>query len=173
MQHGGVPDIAAPFDVYRSVVRPEWIDFNGHFNAGYYMVVFDDAISPWMDFIGLGDAHREREQVTTFSAESHITYVREVGEGTELSVTTQLLAFDRKRIHAIQIMHDLGEGFIAATNEVMSLHVSEKTRKVSEMHDDVYDRLGQVWRAHEVLSIPPQVGKVMTVPGWKGPDHDG
>lgn len=155
------------------MVRPEWIDFNGHFNAGYYMVVFDDAISPWMDFIGLGDAHREREQVTTFSAESHITYVREVGEGTELSVTTQLLAFDRKRIHAIQIMHDLGEGFIAATNEVMSLHVSEKTRKVSEMHDDVYDRLGQVWRAHEVLSIPPQVGKVMTVPGWKGPDHDG
>ena len=33
--------IPAPFDRYRTSVRPEWIDNNGHMNMGYYVVVFD------------------------------------------------------------------------------------------------------------------------------------
>jgi len=38
-----VSDLAAPLDRYRDVVRPEWIDHNGHMNMGYYLVVFDFA----------------------------------------------------------------------------------------------------------------------------------
>ena len=34
-------EIPAPFDRYRTVVRPEWIDHNGHMNMGFYLVVFD------------------------------------------------------------------------------------------------------------------------------------
>ena len=43
--------LAAPLDVYRDVVRPEWIDNNGHMNVGYYLVVFDyatDAFFRWL-----------------------------------------------------------------------------------------------------------------------------
>ena len=36
-------DLAAPFDGYRDLVRPEWIDHNQHMNMGYYVVVFDFA----------------------------------------------------------------------------------------------------------------------------------
>ena len=46
-------EIPAPFVGLQTEIKPEWIDFNGHFNAGYYMVVFDDAVGPWMDFVGL------------------------------------------------------------------------------------------------------------------------
>jgi acyl-CoA thioester hydrolase len=139
-------------------------------NAGYYMVAFDDAISPWTRFFGMTDEHRAEHEVTSFSAENHITYERELNEGTNLGVTTQLLAYDRKRIHAFQLMHNLDEGVIAATNEVMSLHISEATRRVSEMHDDVFARLGLVWEAHRHLERPAQVGRVMGVPGWTGLD---
>src|SRR5207244_245802 len=34
-----VSDLAAPLDVYRDVVRPEWMDHNGHMKVGYYLVV--------------------------------------------------------------------------------------------------------------------------------------
>ena len=155
------------------MVRPEWIDFNGHMNAGYYLVVFDNAISPWTRFIGMTDEHRAKTRVTSFSAENHVTYDRELREGTNLGITTQLLGYDRKRIHAMQLLHNLDEGVIAATNEVMSLHVSEDTRRVSPMADVVYERLGQVWEAHRGLEVPSQVGRVMGVPGWTlgiGPD---
>lgn len=162
-----VDDKARPFDGHNDVVRKEWIDFNGHFNAGYYLVCFDDAIESWMDFIGVGRSHRDRHSVTTFSAQNHVTYLREVSEGANLAVTTQLLGFDRKRIHAMQVMWNTDESFVAATCEVMSLHVSEETRRVSEMHDEVYERLSEVWDTHGKLKAPQQVGQVMSVPGWR------
>ena len=73
-----------PFEGYSAVVKPEWIDFNGHFNAGYYLVCFDDAVESWMDFVGLGRAHRDLHAVTTFSAQNHVTYLREVHEGAPI-----------------------------------------------------------------------------------------
>ena len=149
---------------HEEVVRPEWIDYNGHFNAGYYMVCFDEALEPLMEHIGLGPEHREKHSVTIFSAENHITYIREVREGTNLSVSTQLLGVDRKRIHALQTMWNSDENFVAATCEVMGLHVSEKTRRVSEMHEDVYSRLQSMLLEHSEFPTPPQVGHQMSVP---------
>ncbi|MFI5326964.1 MAG: thioesterase family protein, partial [Candidatus Rokuibacteriota bacterium] len=43
---------------YTCLVRPEWIDNNGHMNMGYYVVVFDLATDEWMRRIGLDAAHR-------------------------------------------------------------------------------------------------------------------
>ena len=41
-------DLAAPFDGYRDIVRPEWIDHNRHMNMGYYLVVFDFATDEFL-----------------------------------------------------------------------------------------------------------------------------
>jgi len=46
----------------------------------------------------------------------------------------------------------------------MSLHVSEETRRVSEMSEAVYERLTEIWLLHRDLSVPPQVGHQMGVP---------
>ena len=97
--------IPAPFDGYRDVVRSEWIDHNRHLNMGYYVVVFDLATDAWLDFIGLDLHSKASQEVTTFSLESHVLYLREVGEGDELRFTTQLLDFDEKRIHYFHQMH--------------------------------------------------------------------
>ena len=31
-------EFEAPFDQHRDVVRPEWIDYNGHMNVAYYVL---------------------------------------------------------------------------------------------------------------------------------------
>src|SRR2546428_654047 len=62
--------IPAPFDVYRDVVRPEWIDHNGHMNMGYYLVAFDLATDEWLRYVGLDEAYREAHRVTTFCLEA-------------------------------------------------------------------------------------------------------
>ena len=89
----------------------------------------------------------------------------EVHEGAHLTVSTQLLGFDWKRIHAMQIMVNNDDEYVAATCEVMSLHVSEETRRVSEMHPDAHARLEEIWESHKELETPPQVGQVIGVPG--------
>ena len=151
--------LRAPFDEYRDRVRPEWIDENQHLNMGFYVVVFDYATDAWLDHIGLDHAHKRSEQVTTFTLEAHVNYLHEVGEGDPLRFTTQLLGFDEKRIHYIHQMFHEAEGFLAATNELMSLHVSETTRRAAPMAAPVQVRLGQLLETHAALAPPPQAGR--------------
>lgn len=153
----------APFDQYRDVVRPAWIDHNGHMNMGYYLVVFDFATDVFLDAIGLDRAHRQAAQVTTFCLEAHITYEAEVGEGDPLRFTTQLLAHDAKRIHYVHKMYHAEEGYLASTNELISLHVSRQTRRGAPMADAVLGRLAAMQASHAKLEVPPQVGRVIGV----------
>ena len=153
--------IAAPFDAYRDVVRSSWVDRNGHMNMGYYVVVFDYATDAWLDFIGLSRSYKASHGVMTFSLESHVTYRRELREGDELRFTTQLLNFDEKRIHYFHQMLHAGEGYLAATNELMSLHVSRQTRRSAPMAREILEWLEEIQSAHQALLIPPQVGRVM------------
>jgi acyl-CoA thioester hydrolase len=152
-------DIQAPFDVYRDRVRPEWIDHNGHMNMGYYLVVFDFATDEFFRSIGLDEAHRCSSRVTTFCLEAHVTYHREVREGDPLRFTTLLLGHDAKRLHYIHLMYHAAEGYLAATNELMSLHVSEETRRGAHMAPDILERLRLMQAAHDRLERPSQVGR--------------
>ena len=154
-------DLAAPLDRYRDVVRPEWIDHNGHMNVGYYLVVFDFATDEFFRWVGLDEAYRTARGITTFCLEAHVTYHREVRSADPLRFTTLLLGHDAKRIHYIHAMYHARDGYLAATNELMSLHVSAATRRSTPMGDDVLARLAAIQKAHDALPRPPQVGRVM------------
>ena len=153
--------IDAPFDAYRDVVRPEWIDSNQHMNVGYYLVVFDLATDEFMRWIGLGQDYRRARAVTTFCLEAHVTYHREVRQGDPLRFTTQLLEHDAKRLHYIHLMHHATDGYLVATNELMSIHIALATRRSAPMASDVLDRLAAIQKAHDALLRPSQVGRVM------------
>jgi acyl-CoA thioester hydrolase len=153
--------IDAPFDRYRDVVKPEWIDHNRHMNMGYYLVVFDLATDEFFRWIGLGAEHRQARRVTTFCLEAHVTYHREVREGDPLRFTTQLLSHDAKRLHYIHCMFHATDGYLAATNELMSLHVALETRRGAAMAPEILARLAAVQEAHDRLARPTQVGRVI------------
>jgi acyl-CoA thioester hydrolase len=154
-----VKDLAAPFDRYRDVVRPEWIDHNGHMNMGYYLVVFDFATDEFFRWVGLGEAHRTARNVTTFCLEAHVTYHREVRSGDPLRFTTLLLAHDAKRIHYLHAMYHATEGYLASTNELMSLHVDLGTRRGAPMAPEVTARLAAIQAGHDKVERPPQMGR--------------
>jgi len=154
-------DLAAPLDRYRDVVRPEWIDHNQHMNVGYYLVVFDYATDEFMSWVGLDAAHRAARAITTFCLEAHVTYHREVREGDPLRFTTHLLGHDEKRLHYIHAMFHAEDGWLAATNELMSLHVSRATRRAVAMAPEILARLAAIQRAHDALPRPPQAGRAI------------
>ena len=154
-------DLAAPFDAYRDVVRAEWIDSNEHMNVGYYLVVFDFATDEFLRWTGLDDEHRATRGVTTFCLEAHVTYHREVRAADPLRFTTLLLGHDAKRIHYFHAMYHATEGYLAATNELMSLHVSRATRRAAPMAGEVLARLAAIQQAHDALPRPPQVGRAI------------
>jgi acyl-CoA thioester hydrolase len=153
--------IVAPFDGYRDVVRPEWIDSNQHMNVGYYLVVFDFATDAWFEHVGLDGEHRHTHGITTFALEAHVVFVREVRAGDPLRFTTRLVAHDPKRLHYFHEMYHATDGYLAATNELVSLHVSQATRRGAPMAPAILERLARIQAAHDTLPMPLQVGRRM------------
>ena len=154
----------APLVLHRETVRPEWIDYNGHMNVAYYVLVFDRACDAFLDHIGMDEAYRARTGGTTFAVECHITYQREVELGDPLRFASWLIAHDEKRFHHFHQMFHAEEGFLAATSEWLSLHVDLATRRVAAMAPQVHARLAEMQALHDALPRPPEVGRVVGMP---------
>lgn len=146
--------------LHQDVIRPEWIDYNGHLNLAYYVLLFDYATDELLNYIGLTETYREQRQASTFSAEIHVNYLRELKLGDQVHITTQLLDFDEKRIHYFHRMHH-GQGWLAATNELLSLYMDMRLRKVAAMPEEILNNLEELRRQQERLPRPEQAGSVI------------
>lgn len=154
--------IPVPFAAARERVRPEWIDYNGHMNVGYYHVAFDNAAEPFFEFLGLTQAFRAQHGSSTFALESHLNFLREVKAGDELRFEARLVDFDAKRIHFYQEMFHAQEGYCAASYESLSVHVSMQTRRTAPMPPALQERLAAIKAAHAVLPRPWQLGHAIS-----------
>ena len=155
--------IAAPFVCKKEVILPEWIDYNGHMNVAYYVLVFDHATDDFFDFMGLTAEYRAAGNISAFTAEMHVNYIREVKEGDEVLVTTQLLGYDEKRFHYFHSMYHAEQSYLAATSELLCLYVDMNERRVAPMPSVIMDRLAEIKQSHAALPVPEEVGSVMKV----------
>jgi acyl-CoA thioester hydrolase len=153
----------APLLLHNETVQPEWIDYNGHMNLAYYVLIFDHATDAFLDYIGMTEQFRNSQQSSTFAAELHVTYEQEIGVGDEVNVTTQLLGFDEKRIHYFHHMYNKLDGKLVATNELMSLYMDMKQRRVGVMPMPIQEKLGDIQKAHSVLARPEQASRVIGI----------
>ncbi|MBZ9601791.1 thioesterase family protein [Phyllobacterium chamaecytisi] len=147
--------------LYRSApiaMEKEWIDYNGHLNMAYYNVVFDRGGDEFLAELGFGPKYAAERKLTIYTAEVHICYVQEIHLDHIVTVTSQLIDFDAKRLHTYnEIVHQ--DGWVAATAEVMSLHVDMNGPKVVPFPDDILPTLERYKEAHSKLPIPARVGR--------------
>ncbi|MEM7438206.1 MAG: thioesterase family protein [Pseudomonadota bacterium] len=139
-------------------VEPQWIDYNGHLNMAYYNVLMDRGADQLFATFGFGPDYRETTNHTTFSAESHVCYLREVHEGDLVYVTSQLLDFDEKRFHFYQeLYHE--DGWLSATAEGLGLHIDMSGPRVAPMAEATMNALRDVQAAHQALPWPERAGR--------------
>ena len=153
------PPIPAPFVQDGLRVRPEWIDVNRHMNIAYYVLVFDQALDHAFPGMGFELDRLKPINGSAFTAELHVTYLRELEEGDPIRVTTQLLEFDDKRCRFLQCLYHAGEDYLAATQEWLMLFVDLGSRRVAAMPAWLLQRLAAVKAAHAGLPVPPVVGR--------------
>ena len=101
--------------------------------------------------LGITSEYINVSRGSTFAVECHVTYQRELNEADPYEVTSQLLAYDEKRIHQFQRLYHSREGYLAATAEWMNLHVDLETRRVSRWPDSILDRMGDFARQQDDL----------------------
>ena len=101
--------------------------------------------------------------MTTFVGDMNVTYIREVVEGDPMRFTTQLLEFDAKKFRYFHSMYHAEEGFLAATNELLSLHIDLDSRRVGPMSDGILQQLQAILEAHAALPTPEGAGRVLAM----------
>ena len=139
----------------RFTVKPEWGDYNGHMNMGFYLVALDHiSTDAFFDHLGVGVEYVKTQNKSLFTLGTNLDYIQEVFEGDPIRVTTQVLDFDAKRLHYIHTMYHAEKGFLSATNECLSIHVDLASRKSAPFSDDLQKRLGDLLDAHQKLGVP-------------------
>lgn len=150
-------------DLHRESVRSDWVDYNGHMNVAYYVLIFDHATDTFLEHIGLDLLHRETTKNSVFVAEAHLTYEKEVLEGDNLRISTQILDADEKRIHIFHRMHmEYGDDLVA-TNELMILGVNLTTRRVEPFAKELMVNLRSMLENHSGLPSPEQAGRMIGI----------
>jgi acyl-CoA thioester hydrolase len=156
------PAVPAPVTT-RLDILPAWTDLNGHMNVAYYVLAFDRATDALYDALGIGWSYLERERKSLFTLAMNVDYLREVFAAGSVRIESRLLDHDHKMIHYFHAMVDARDGWLAATNELVAMHVDMASRRSAPFARATQDRLAAVQASHAALPLPAQVGRKLGI----------
>jgi acyl-CoA thioester hydrolase len=148
---------------YCTRVRPEWIDYNGHMNLAYYVLVFDQATDRLLDHLGLGEAYRRATNHSIYVLEAHITYDQELRVDDPLAISTRLVDSDTKRLHIFHSMRHAEAGYRAATTELLALHVDLGGPRAAALPADAAASIARLLDSHRRLPLPEPIGRSISL----------
>ena len=152
----GVADGALPR--YETLVRPEWVDYNGHMSDFLYGHVFGEAMDAMYRGVGIDDASRKSGRMF-YTAESHVKHLGEAKVGEPLFATTQILSIDDKRLHVFHRLYRKRDNAMIATGEQMHLYVDTTGPKSTAMEPALRAKLDAVRKRHASLPTPAEAGR--------------
>src|ERR1700712_2156547 len=145
-------------------IEPQWIDYNGHLNMAYYNVMFDRPNDELGLKLGIAPGYMKERHGSTFTAECHVRYLREIHLGDPVQVSILLLAADEKRLHTFEELRHAGEGWLSATSENMTIHIDMAARKTAPFPPDIRARIAAVASAHRAVVRPEGIGRKVAMP---------
>ena len=121
--------------ITENTVSPDWIDYNGHMNVAYYVMLFDWGTDKLKEVVGIDLDYISREKRSTVALESRIAYLTEASLGEQLQVASRVIDFDGKRVHYYQEMHKDGQR--AALSETLSISFDTARRRTCNFESAV------------------------------------
>ena len=154
-------DLAKPVLTLNRVVPLDWLDYNGHMTESRYLETFTKATDRLMAMVGCDEDYIAKGG-SYFTAETHIRHLDEAKAGTPITVHTQVLAGEGKKMH---LWHELRAGErLLATGEQMLVHVDLASRSASAPAGHVAQALGRLAGAQAALPQPLGLGRAIGDP---------
>ena len=168
-------DLSRPLELHSTRVAPDWVDFNNHMTESRYLQVFGDATDALLRFAGADDDYMATGR-SFYTVETHLRHLREIAGGEPVTVATQVLGCDGKRVHLFhRLFHGekSGEGGGArgpelATAEHLLLHVDTAAGRSVPAAPGVAARLREIVAAQASLGVPESVGRRIAMPAEPG-----
>ena len=118
------------------IIIKDWIDYNGHMNLSYYILVFDMGAEVILSKFKMGEQAAKTTKRSTMVVETHTNYIKEVKENDEVIISLSHIDHDKKRLHYKLEMYEKSENILSATTEVLALYMNLDERKVSEFENE-------------------------------------
>jgi acyl-CoA thioester hydrolase len=130
-------------------------------NVAYYLLAFDDGVDTLWEKFGITNDYINVTNSSTFAVESHLTWQREMVLDEDYFITSQLLAYDDKRIHQFMRMYDAAGKHLVATAEWLNIHVDLDIRRVSPWPDAIREKIAEFAAVQSDWGWPAEAGKKM------------
>ena len=114
----------------------DWIDYNGHMNLSYYILVFDMGAEVILSKFEMGEHSAKTTKKSTMVVETRTNYLKEVKENEEVIISLSYFDHDKKRLHYKLEMHEKSTNNLSATTEVLALYMNLNERRVSEFEKE-------------------------------------
>jgi acyl-CoA thioester hydrolase len=151
---------------YKTPVRADWVDYNGHLRDAFYLLIFSFATDAFMDRIGLASADRDASGHSLFTLEAHINFLHEVKLGEPVEVHTQIIGHDRKRVQLYHGLYKADGNVELAASEQMLLHVDLAAGpKSAPFSEASLEALRLLSDAQHDQPVPAYVGRIIAIPG--------
>jgi carnitine 3-dehydrogenase len=152
--------VDAPLRLYETTVPAAWIDYNGHVNDSRYLFAFGEATDVLLRGIGVDDAYVAAGG-SYYTVETHLSHLGAAHAGDLVSVSTQVLGADDKRLHLFHVLQRAGEDAPLATGEQMLLHVDVAAQRAAPAPSAIAGRLVRIAAAHANLPAPERAGRAI------------
>ena len=146
------------------VVKPEWIDYNGHMNVAYYTLAFDNVMDEMLtDQLGIDHDFVKQNKMGPFALQSNFTYLAEMHHGDTFYGSARILDYDHKKMHLFATLHRAKDDVLSATWEGLSINVDHHSRSSTPYPAEILQKIQHFHRAMKDLPIPEQVGKKIAI----------
>ena len=122
---------------YKGLVYPWQCDHMGQMNVMWYVGKFDEATWAFFASVGLIPASLRASDRGMAALEQNITYQREAMPGDLLEIFSRPIEVTNKTLRFSHEMLDAETRQVAATCELVGVHLDTKTRKSVALPDDV------------------------------------
>lgn len=127
---------ALPFHV-RATIPADYLDVFGHMNIQFYLKIFSDSVFDMCAQMGMNEAYFLSSGRGMYALEQHIKYMAEVRAGETVATYSRFFGRNEKRVHFMHFMVNETEQKVAATIEIMALHVDRETKRAASFAPEI------------------------------------
>jgi acyl-CoA thioester hydrolase len=146
---------------HQATVPADYLDEMGHMNVMWYTHLFDLATWHLFASFGMDLGYFEGQNAGAFALEQHTRYLAEVRLEQSITICSRILGRSTKRIHFMHFMCLDGLDALAATTELVGIHIDRLTRRSSPLPEAVAARLDRLLVKHQELAWDAPICGVM------------
>lgn len=145
-------------------IPKKWLDYNGHMSMIYYPILFEELVYKVFDDINIGNDYVKHNNKSIFTLETHIRFLKELRLDDRVYAKFHHVAHDGKKLVYAQELYHV-DGWLAATFEVLAIHVDLATRKSVEFPPDTLAALSELESEARKAPPPDFVGRSIRLGG--------